>query len=332
MSTVCLLGDLNVDVLLPVAAYPPPGGETVAGRVETTAGGSSANTAGVLGRLGAGARLIGRVGRDRWAEAALEPLRAAGVDTRWLQVDGEAGTGLTFIAVGPAGERTMFAYRGANTRTDPDEIRAEVFAGAAALHVSGYALLTAPQSQAAERALSLAHAAGVPLSLDPGELPARERMAEVQAWLPRLGLCVLGREEARSLAGTAEPLAAAERLVGLGVRWVGLKLGAAGALVADAAGAWHIPALPVTAVDTTGCGDAFSAGMLFGLARGLSLPAAGWLATTLGGLAATVPGAGPALPGREAALPALRQRLAEAAPEHRSWAEEALTALDNPAS
>jgi ribokinase len=332
MTTVCLLGDLNVDVLLPVAVYPPAGGETTAGRVQVLAGGSSANTAGVLARLGVGARLICRVGRDRWAEAALEPLEAAGVDTRFVQVDDQHGTGLTFIAVGPAGERTMFAYRGANTQTDPGLIGAELLADAAALHVSGYALLTRPQSQAAARALSLAYAAGVPLSLDPGELPARDCTAEVRAWLPRLSLCVLGREEAQALVGTPEPQAAAERLVGLGVRRVGLKLGAAGALVADAAGAWPIPALPVTAVDTTGCGDAFSAGMLFGLARGLRLPAAGWLATTLGGLAAAVPGAGPALPGREAALPALRQRLAEATLEHRPWAEEALSGLETAAA
>jgi ribokinase len=135
MATVVVLGDINIDVLMPVPDYPQPGGETLSERVTSSLGGSAANAAIVLARLGAVPRLVARVGQDPWAEMALEALRQAGVEVGCVQRDAQALTGMMFTPVTPDGERTMFGQRGANPRLDPSLITADIFRGASWLHL-----------------------------------------------------------------------------------------------------------------------------------------------------------------------------------------------------
>jgi ribokinase len=129
---------------------------------------------------------------------------------------------------------------------------------------------------------------------------------EIRRLWPRLSSCVLGPEEAQALTGVASPEGAAAALVEVGVQTVGLKLGAQGCLLANAAGVHAVPPFEATVVDTTGAGDAFSAGLIFGRLRNLPLSASGTLANALGSLATRVWGAGPVLPGRAEAIHFLR--------------------------
>jgi ribokinase len=297
-APVVVLGDLNVDALLSIPAFPAPGGDALATQAQWQAGGSAANTAAVLAKLGQASRLLARVGSDAWAGQALAALRQAGVDTAAIQHDPAAPTGLFFITVTPDGERTMFGWRGANVRLDPGAIE-PALASAGWLHLSGYALLEAPQREAALRALALAGARGVPASLDVGRFPALQQPELVRELLPRLALCVLDLEAARTLVGeVAGPAEAAQALTAAGVGLAGLTLGAQGAYLRSGPEALSQPAFPVAVADTTGAGDAFSAGLIFAQLRGLSLPAAGRLAAALGALAVAAWGAGPSLPGR----------------------------------
>jgi ribokinase len=307
---VAVFGDINVDALMPVRAYPSPGGDALSQRVITLAGGSAANTAIALARLGVATRMIGRVGDDVWAEVALRPLIEAGVDVVGVQRDTLAPTGLFFIPVTPDGERTMFGQRGANARIEPASIDTSLLDGARILHVSSYALLEAPQRDAARRAIDRAAHERIGLSLDVGVLPALTATDEIRRLLPQLSICVLGLEEALALVDARSPADAVAALVERGSRMVGLKLGAQGCLLGDASGVVHLPAFEVDVVDTTGAGDAFGAGLIFGRLRGLSLPAAGTLANALGSLAATVWGGGPALPRRDVLVSFLREQAA----------------------
>jgi ribokinase len=319
MAEAVVIGDINVDVLVSIPAYPRPGGDALAERIVTRAGGSAANTAIALSKLGISTKMIGRVGRDVWADIALPSLVECGVDVADVRRDEHASTGLFFIAITPDGERTMFGLRGANARTDPASVIPGVLDGARLLHVSGYALLEPPQRDAALRLIDLAVQRGVAVSLDIGVQPALAAPDVIRRLLPRLSLCVLGMDEARALSGIDAPADAAAALVDRGVKVVGLKLGAQGCLAADASRVEHLPAFEVAVVDTTGAGDAFSAGMIFGWLRGSGLPATGTLANVLGALATTAWGAGPAMPGRADALNLLREHLATASNERAEY-------------
>ncbi len=326
---VATLGDINVDVLMSIPAYPPPGGDATTEHIVTRVGGSAANTAIVLAKLGVAVRLIGRVGKGLWADLALRALSESGVDIAAVQRDLSVSTGIFFIPVTPDGERTMFGYRGANARTDPAAIDRDTLDDARILHVSGYALLESPQREAAGRAIELAQQNGIAISLDMGLPAALNATGDIRRLLPRLSICVLGVDEARALVDAGTPSEAASALIDRGVQVVGLKLGAAGCVIADASRIEPVPALDVAAVDTTGAGDAFGAGLIFGWLRGLSLPATGRLATALGSLATTAWGAGPALPGRTEVIDLLHGHLSTTGSNERAtWITEVLTAIE----
>lgn len=321
---IAVLGDINIDVLLPIGAYPHPGGEALARQVLTSLGGSAANTAVVLANLGCRVRLIGRIGNDLWGEMALRALINSGVETEAIQRDDQAATGMMFTPITPDGERTMFGHRGANAHTDPGLVTEQILNGCGWLHLSGYALLESPQREAAHRAVELAHQRALPISLDTAYLPALTAPQELEPLFNRLALCILGREEAEALTGDRKPKQAVNALISMGVEQVGLKLGSQGCLVTDRQGVWVIPPFPARALDATGAGDAFSAGLIFGRLNRISLPAAGVLANALGSLAVQVLGAGSALPGKVEVRDLLMRHSANADAPLSDWIAEAL--------
>ncbi len=111
MPDVITLGDINLDVVAPILAYPSRGGDSVAEGALLHTGGSAVNTAVALARLGVDVGFIVRVGRDALAAQALTDLTDVGVDARLVQFDPAISTGVIFIAVTPDGERTMFGAR-----------------------------------------------------------------------------------------------------------------------------------------------------------------------------------------------------------------------------
>jgi len=323
---VVALGDINVDVIAHIPRYPPQGGDGLAERMSVHGGGSAANTAIALARLGLDVGLIGRVGEGPLAGWALAELAEAGVDLSAVQRDPEAMTGLMFIAVTPDGERTMFGYRGANTRTDPDLLDEAYIAEARLLHLSGYALLEAPQREAALRALEVAHRAGLRITLDVG-LEATARLAgEVRNLSSQFDLVFLTLAEAGRLTGCSDAEGAVGRLLSWGVGAVALKLGGRGCLVGTGDELFGAPAFPVEVKDTTGAGDAFDAGLICGQLRGLGWRESALLANALGALAATVEGAGGSLPSREEAHALLREHVGD--PSWQAWRRELCCLLD----
>jgi ribokinase len=295
---VSLLGDTNVDILMKIRSYPQPGGDGLADFVLMQAGGSMANTAIVLARLGLQTSLFTRIGSDSWAQTVMETLRSEGVGLDRLQRDRSEPTGLVVLPVTPDGERTMFSYRGANARFDPAGVTEEALAGSRLLHLSGYAFLTPPQRDAAWKAVEIASASRISLALDLGVEPAYAMDADLPRLLNRLDLLILGEGEARAITGRAVRADAVQYFLDAGVKMLGLKLGREGCLIRTRLEEVIAPGYPVETVDSTGAGDAFSAGMLFGMAHGLGLPALGVLANALGALATTRWGASASLPTR----------------------------------
>lgn len=291
MPIAVLLGDINVDLLLAIPAYPPEGGEAIANSQVQQLGGSATNTAIGLARMGMAARMIGRVGSDAVGDTALADMAGAGVDTNWISRDPAEPTQTNIVVVSASGERTMFAYRGANARLAPGQIEPDVLEGAGMVHLSGYSLLQSPQRDAAFKLASLAYAAGIPVSLDIPAGVAAEIAQQVRRFAPMLDTVLLGEADIDQMG-----FATANNIVALGIRAVVVKRGAAGCLLVTAAGATSIPGLAVTVVDTTGAGDAMAAGIIAARLAGLAEDEACQLGATLGALTVGRVGAGLAMP------------------------------------
>ncbi len=268
-------------------------GTDVPGRVSLVQGGSAANTARWLGRLGARSSLITAVGRDAAGRVLVDTLRNDGVTPRVVRVPG-ARTGRIGVLVAADGERSFVADRGAADHLRPEDLRAAWFSGADALHLPVYSLLGEPLGDAGRRAIELARDAGALVSVDlasigpllaDGRRSARALIAEVAPDL----LFATGSEAAallggRSVDGLLEFAAAAV-----------VKRGPKGATVlarvGDGLTRFEVATTHVVAADTTGAGDAFDAGFLVGWfaarAAGRSLPASLQRAAVAGHRAAT---------------------------------------------
>lgn len=326
---VLMLGDINVDTVWPVDELPGAGRDAYVQSVSVGLGGAVLNTAIVLDKLGQPAGMLSCVGQDLWAAQAAELLRQTGVNQAYIRVRPEYTTGLIFLAVTPDGERTMFSFRGANTHIEPEDIPEEIFNQAAVLHISGYSLLEAPQKDAVWRAVELARQHHVAVSLDTGLEPALLTKDALYRLIREVDICVTGPQEMQVLFGVSAPEEAAHHLISMGVRLAAVKLGEGGSLVADQTGSCFCPAFRVPVVDTTGAGDSFSAGLLYGWIHGLSLPACALLASALGALATTVYGAGLALPGREEVLAFLEARREDIGPDLHAGLAEVIADLQN---
>jgi ribokinase len=308
--------------------YPALGSDALAAQVSLGQGGSAANSALVLAKLGIKTGMIGRTGDDRWGEVARASLGSFGVDLRSVSTDQEVSTGLIFIPITSSGERTLFSYRGANTRIKPEDIDPNLISSAHMLHLSGYNFLFSPQKEAAWWAVETARANNTRLSLDSGEAPVFQAKNELQRLLPMLDILVLGEQEALTLTGAGTIPAALGTMLDQGVRVIGLKLGRAGCRMAGHGGQVTIPSFDVSPIDTTGAGDAFSAGLIYSFLNKFDLLPAGLFANALGALATTVWGGGSAFPSHARVIKFLEEQSASfPLPDSKAVFKEILAAL-----
>ncbi|MCC3276721.1 PfkB family carbohydrate kinase [Arthrobacter sp. zg-Y20] len=287
---VVVVGSLNADLTVRTDRFPSPGETLNGSELVIVPGGKSANQAAAAAILGADVRLFGAVGADGHGDLLLKAAAGAGVDaSRVLRRTGTA-TGTAMIVVDAAGENTIIVSPGANGTVTGAELPADLFDGAAVLTLS----LEVPLEAVAAAARAGQQAgAQVLLNLSPYQEVPAELLALTDVLL-------LNTHEAALVTGLADPAADWEEVItalgALGVRRTIITLGADGAVVLDgtAAGSERILAVAptrVTAVDTTGCGDAFTAATAARLAAGDSLAEAATFAARAGALAATREGA-----------------------------------------
>jgi ribokinase len=296
MPDVVALGDVNVDIVAHFASYPAKGQDALADATEFHCGGSAANTAIALARMGLDVCLIARVGSDPLAPKALDNLREAGVAPSGLQRDPAVATGLMYIIVTPDGERTILGHRGANVFTDPNQIREQDIQDAKLFHLSGYALLADPQRSAALLSLEMACRHGLTVTLDPGMSISQKVLDGARALLPRVDIVMPNLTEAQRLTGQTQPKECAQALLEAGAEVVALKLGGDGCLIGDGKGLRYVPGFAVETRDTTGAGDTFSAGVIAGFLGGLDWCSAAILGNAMGAVAAAHVGGGTMIP------------------------------------
>ncbi|WP_179224572.1 carbohydrate kinase family protein [Geodermatophilus pulveris] len=258
------LGKLVADQVLALSAPLVAGGQQRVVRT-TTAGGAPANVAANLARLGVPARLAGWAGADPLADGLLTGLAARGVEVAVVR---RGRAPLSTVLVHPDGERTLLTDRGEGG-LEPADVRAAWLAAAAVLHLDGYDLLRFPE--AVQAAASLAHAEGVPVSVDVAAATRIERHGTgAYAGL----LAGLRADVLFCNAAEAEVLGLGGELPGWAPELVLVHAAARPTRVTTRSGTAEIPVGPLLRGprDTTGCGDAFAAGVLAGWRAGVPVP------------------------------------------------------------
>lgn len=295
---ITVLGSINVDLFAQVPHHPRPGETILGDNGQRTPGGKGANQALAARFQGAEVTFVGAVGSDSDAAIATERLRTAGVDLDELKVTTEAPTGLAAITVSADGENTIVVLPGANASVTPADVRSAVARGAAEQPI--VLLQGELPRETTEAAVRRADSDGHPVVLNLA--PWGEIAPDVLRMVDPL---VLNEHEAAAVATALaleipeKPTELATALASSGIRSVVLTLGPHGAVVADESGVRAVPAPPVSAVDTTGAGDAFTGGLVARLAAGDSLLTAAAHAVRVGAYSVQHPGAQPSYPTTE---------------------------------
>lgn len=291
---VTVLGSINVDSILSVAALPGPG-ETVLAHAEARLpGGKGANQAIAAARMGAETAMVGAVGGDPEGAWMRAQLSEHGVDVTRVQSLGGAATGAATIAVDDAGENLIVVLPGANAR---------LTAGHVPSALPGL-LLAQLEIPVAAVAAALDRADG------PVLLNAAPTVPDAAALFPRCDVVIVNQHELGLYAGTGRiegkdaAAAAARKLLSRRDQTFVVTLGAGGALAVRADRDLHVPAVPVTPLDTVGAGDCFCGALAALLAEGRPLDAALAVANAAAALCTQARGAAPAMP-RRAAVEAL---------------------------
>jgi sugar/nucleoside kinase (ribokinase family) len=244
----------------------------VMGQTVEISGGSAANT--IVGAAGFGARavFVGRIKDDTLGRVFAHDIRAAGVafDTP-PSADGPS-TGRCYVLVTPDGERTMHTYLGAAQELHPRDIDEDAVGGAAITYLEGYLWDPPHAKDAFRKAAEVAHGAQRLVALSLSDAFCVDRWRDEFLHLLRAGtvdLLFCNEAELHSLYQTADFDTALAALRGDARRAV-VTRSAKGCIVVEGAKTVAAPAFPVeTVVDTTGAGDLFAAGFLFGTARGM---------------------------------------------------------------
>jgi sugar/nucleoside kinase (ribokinase family) len=302
VTDVVCLGILVADAIArPVDDVPPRGALELVDEISLHGGGCALNTASALVRLGLEARVVGKVGADSFGDFILQLLDERGVDRRGVLQDSAVSTSATVVLVDSAGERTFLHLPGANGRLRREELDEDALFSGRALHVAGALVMPELDGSPTAGVLEEAKARGLTTSLDT-VWDATGRWERLLPTLPHLDLFVPSLAEGSAISRELEPESVAAWLRERGVGTVALKLGVEGCFVASEEFEGFVAAPTVEAIDGTGAGDAFAAGLLYGHLAGWPLERAAALANAAGALAATAVGAVEGVRGLEETL------------------------------
>jgi sugar/nucleoside kinase (ribokinase family) len=251
-------------------------------------GGSACNTMVGIGRLGGQARFVGKCGNGSMGKLFRGDLLKHNVEPFLLESDAPTGRVLSIIT--PDAQRSMLTYLGASAEARPEEMAEACFQDAAIVHIEGYLLFNQELFAAI---LHSARSAGALISLDLASFNVVEEAADVlPGFIERhVDILIANEDEALAYTGIKEESKSLD-LLSEQVDIAVLKIGARGSLVAHADKQWSIqPYGDGSAIDTTGAGDLWAAGFLYGLVNGMPLDQCGDLGSRCGHAVCQVVGA-----------------------------------------
>ncbi len=269
---VIALGVHVLDTLVrPVESIPEGQGGQLVEQITMTAAGTAGGTALILAKLGATVRSAGAIGTDIMGEQLLTLLARDGVDTSLLLRREGVQTSASVLPIRPDGSRPALHVIGANGTYGAEDAPWDAISSATHLHLGGPEFMG---GEAAAKVLSYARDHGVTTSMDslaPGDPDLFAWFAEA---LPYVDYLLPNDEQVLAWTGARDLAEGCRMLIERGAGCVAATAGADGALVVTADQLLTAPAFAVDVIDTTGCGDAFSAGFVRGISLGLDVGAA----------------------------------------------------------
>jgi len=242
------------------------------------AGGSAANTVVALADFGGSAAFIGKVGDDEIGRFFLDDMRELGIDVEVAPADSQTGT--CAILITADAQRTMLTNLGAATTLTADDIDEASIRAAKYVYIEGYLLTGETTKAAAYHAIDLAKANQTKVAFTASD-PFLVNMIRDEIWELITGpvdLFFCNEQEAVSLTGKSDPIACASQIHEHAEN-VALTLGEKGSIVMHGGESFPIEGVQVDAIDTTGAGDMYAGGLLYGITNGMTWRQAGHLAS-----------------------------------------------------
>jgi fructokinase len=263
MDGVICLGEALIDFL-------PLDAENLT--YQKSPGGAPANVAVAVAKLGGKATFVGKVGNDVLGTFLVDTLASHGVDTSEMVLTDEARTGLVFVTLDQAGERSFSFYinPSADQFLNESEIRDDMFQGRKIFHFGSISLINEPSRSATKKAVRLAKEAGLLISYDPNlrlslwESPETAKQT-ILSMLQEADIVKLSDEELKFLTGFGAVEDGIKALEMYQIPLLFVTMGGNGCLVKFKGNTQFIPVIEVEMVDATGAGDAFVSGILYSL-------------------------------------------------------------------
>jgi ribokinase len=262
---IAVVGSANTDLITFADAFPRPGETIFGSNFDLGFGGKGANQAVAAKRCGGDVLMVAKVGKDLFGEATVKNFTSLGIDTSYVRVIEDAPTGVAPIFVEPSGQNRIIVVKGANDRLTP----ADVDAAAAQLRTVDTIILQFEiPLQTIYHTVRFAHANKIRCIVNPAPaLPADlAQLAQADYFIPNETEAeVIGGRPVRTLD---DAVTCAADLHAKGFQRVVITLGSRGSLLSGPTGSLHVPPYSVTALDTTGAGDAFIGSLAVFLAEG----------------------------------------------------------------
>lgn len=287
-------GALNVDKLYNVNKITCEDEEAYITDFNMSCGGSAANTIIGLSKLGMKTGFIGKISKDHDGNRLLENLKKKGVDTEGIIIsEGRSGNVLGFVDKN--GQRALYVDPGVNDLINPDEVKIDYLRNSKVLHLTSF---VGESIKAQESIINKIHE-DVIVSLDPGRIYAERGVQYLKNILNRTDIILINEEELKHLTGKKYKSCkeGAEFLLEYDINVVVIKRGDKGAYITDGNESHLIEPFDVECIDTTGAGDAFNAGFLYGFLNNRSIGESGKLGNFVASCCIQESGAIKGLPG-----------------------------------
>ena len=296
MKKIIVIGSSNVDMVVRTSHLPAPGETILGGEFFMNQGGTGANQAVAIKRLGGNLIFMAKLGNDVLGRQSVGYFKKEGIDTRYIALDEDSASGVALISVDDHAENSIVVASGANmllNEQDVDKMLEEMCEGDILLMQLEIPL------QTVEYAARKAFGKGVKVVLNPA--PARSLPKEL---FRHLYMVTPNRIEAEMLTGIkiandADVEKVAEEICAMGVKNVIITLGSKGCLIREEGVSYRIDAFKVEPVDTTAAGDTFNGALCVGLSEGMDLKQAAVMASKASSIAVTRMGAQSSIPYRE---------------------------------
>jgi len=255
-------GALNVDTILKVDKIVGAEEESFIRDYTEACGGSAANTMVGLARLGCKVGFIGKVADDHEGQMQLDCFKTEGIDTDGIIHSSKGKSGVCLGFVDKKGARALYINPGVNDSIEFRELQPAYISQTQILHLSSF---VGEKSFRSQKKLMSFLPDSVKISFDPGAIYAHRGFASIEPIIQNSFVMMPNSLELEIITGESDIPKGAELLIRMGVKIVAVKLGAKGCYVTNGQEKRIIEPFKVRAVDTTGAGDAFNAGFLYGL-------------------------------------------------------------------